>query len=144
MTTRLTKKNLVALRKIVESSLEGNLYEFNPKKPRLPLMVPSYSSEEVLEAIESLLSTNVTMGEKVFKFEEKFASYVGCKHGVMVNSGSSANLVAFSTLTNPMLTDALRPGFEGIIPSVTWSTTMFPINNCRGLPVLCDVEPVNF
>lgn len=142
--THLSKKNLVSLRKLVVKALADNLYEFDPKRPHLPLMVRSYSSEEVLEAIDSLLSTNVTMGEKVFKFEEKFASYIGCQHGIMVNSGSSANLVAFSALSNPMKNDAFRPGFEALIPAVTWSTTMFPINNCRGIPILCDVDPIDF
>jgi dTDP-4-amino-4,6-dideoxygalactose transaminase len=144
MVSMLDKKNLKVLRKIVVSSLKQNLYEFDPKKPSLPLMVPQYSSEEVLEAIDTLLTTNVTMGEKVFKFEEKFASYIGSKNGIMVNSGSSANLVAFSVLSNPMTDRRTESGFEAIIPAVTWSTTMFPIATARGVPVLCDIDGETF
>ena len=137
-------KGLKSLSNFLEHSLRRNLYEFNPEKPWLPLMVPSYSSDEVLEAIDTLLSTNVTMGEKVFKFEEAFASYIGSRNAVMVNSGSSANLVALSTLTNPMMGGNLKAGFEAAIPAVTWPTTMFPINNCNGIPVLTDVDSVTF
>jgi CDP-6-deoxy-D-xylo-4-hexulose-3-dehydrase len=144
MSSANLRRTMKKLRKIVLRALQENLYEFDPKRPFLPLMAPSYSSEEVLEAIDSLLSTYVTMGEKVFAFEDKFASYIGCKNGVMVNSGSSANLVAFSTLSNPMLNDRFHARFEGIIPAVTWSTTMFPIDNCGGIPVLCDIDSKTF
>src|SRR5713101_1776218 len=76
--------------------------EFIPGKTRIPLTVPTYDSEEVVEALESLLSTWVSMGKKVKRFEEMFARYLGSKHAVMVNSGSSANLLALSVLTNTM------------------------------------------
>jgi CDP-6-deoxy-D-xylo-4-hexulose-3-dehydrase len=140
----ISKRNLSRLRKIVEATLERQLYTFDSKKPHIPLMIPSYASDEVLGAIDTLLSTQVTMGEKVFKFEEEFARYIGCKHGVMVNSGSSANLVAFSTLCNPLLKSSIKSPFEAIIPAVTWSTTLFPVINCGGKAVLCDVAPDTF
>lgn len=135
------KRHLVRIRDLIRALFKDGPYQFNPKRPFLPLMVPSYSVDEVMEAIDSMLSTNVTMGEKVFKFEDKFAAYVGRKEAIMVNSGSSANLVAYSSLSNPMAPGGgFRKGFEGIIPAVTWSTTMFPISNCGGIPVLCDVK----
>ena len=74
--------------------------DFIPGKTKIPLNVPSYNWEEACEAIETLLTTWVTMGKKVQTFEEMFARYVGVPHGVMVNSGSSANLLALSVLTN--------------------------------------------
>lgn len=112
---------------------------FVPGESRIPLNVPSYGPEEVIESLESLMSTWVTMGKKVRSFEEQFAGYLGTKHGLMVNSGSSANLVALSALTNPAFPDQIRPGDEIITPAVTWATTVFPIWNVGAMPVLADV-----
>src|SRR3990167_11311756 len=92
--------------------------EFVPGKTRIPLNVPTYGAPEVIEALDSLISTWVTMGKKVKTFEAMFAEYVGQKHGVMVNSGSSANLLALSALH-------LQPGDEVITPALTWATTVF-------------------
>lgn len=82
---------------------------------------------EEYEAIDSVVkSGNFTMGEKVKEFEEQFAKYVGSKYCVMVNSGSSANLLAVASLfycTN----NSLKYGDEVIVPAVSWSTTYFPL-----------------
>ncbi len=117
---------------------------FIPGVTKIKLIAPAYSYEEVNEAIDSLLSTRVTMGEKVKQFEQAFAAYIGVKHAVMVNSGSSANLLALTILTNPGINHPLRPGDEVITPAVTWSTTVFPIINCGAVPVLVDIDPSNF
>jgi CDP-6-deoxy-D-xylo-4-hexulose-3-dehydrase len=118
--------------------------EFVPGKTRIPLTVPTYGAEEVEEAIDSLLSTWVTMGIKVRKFEETFANYNDSKHAVMVNSGSSANLLALSVLTNPIVPDHIQKGSEIITPAVTWATTVYPIANVGCTPVLVDVDPRTF
>lgn len=118
--------------------------EFQPGKTRIPLSIPTFGWEEVWEALESLLTTRVTMGSKVRRFEEMFAEYIGVKHAVMVNSGSSANLLALSVLTNPLLKECLRPGDEVITPAVTWPTTVFPILNVGLVPVLVDVDLNSF
>lgn len=109
-------------------------------KTRIPLSVPSYGWEEAYEAIESVLSTYVTMGKKVKKFESLFAQYVGTRYAIMVNSGSSANLLALSILVNPLARNRIRTGDEIITPAVTWATTVFPIINCGAVPVLVDVN----
>lgn len=108
------------------------------------LSAPSYGWEEVNEALDSMLTTQVTMGKKVKQFERMFAEYVGVKYAVMVNSGSSANLLALSILTNPTLEDRIKAGDEVITPAVTWATTVFPIINCGAIPVLVDVDPFTF
>ena len=108
--------------------------------PRLPLHVPSYGADEVNEAIASLLTTQITMGEKVRRFETLWAEYLGVRHAVMVNSGSSANLVAAAVLVNPAFPDRLRPGDEVIVPAVAWSTTYYPLVNVGLVPVLVDVD----
>src|SRR2546428_2095646 len=119
-------------------------HEFVPGKTKIPLIVPSYGSDEVEEALESMLSTWVTMGKKVKRFEEMFAEYLGSKHAVMVNSGSSANLLTLSVLTNPLLQDRIMPRTEIITPAVTWATTVYPIANVGCTPVLVDVDPRTF
>src|SRR2546428_11390665 len=119
-------------------------HEFVPGKTKIPLIIPSYGADEVEEALESMLSTWVTMGKKVKRFEEMFAEYLGSKHAVMVNSGSSANLLTLSVLTNPLLQDRIMPRTEIITPAVTWATTVYPIANIGCTPVLVDVDPRTF
>ena len=111
-----------------------------PGEPRLPLHVPSYGADEVNEALDSLLSTRVTMGDKVRRFERLWAEYLGVAEAVMVNSGSSANLVAVSVLVNPAFPRPLAAGDEVIVPAVAWSTTYFPLVNAGLVPVLVDVD----
>ncbi len=114
--------------------------EFIPGKTRIPLTVPTYDAREVVEVLDSLLSTWVSMGKKVKHFEEMFAQYLGSKHAVMVNSGSSANLLAMSVLTNSMIPEFMPSGSEVITPAVTWVTTVYPIVNTGCIPVLVDVD----
>jgi len=71
--------------------------------------VPSYGADEVNEAVDCLLSTRVTMGDKVRAFEALWAEYLGVREAVMVNSGSSANLVAAAVLVNPAFPGRSRP-----------------------------------
>lgn len=104
---------------------------------RIPLSVPSYGQAEIAEALESMESTWLTMGKKVARFEAMFAEYIGVKHGIMVNSGSSANLLALSAL-------GLKPGGEVITPALTWATTVWPIFQVGAVPVLVDVDPETF
>jgi len=84
------------------------------------------------------------MGEKVKQFESMFAEYIGTRFVTMVNSGSSANLLALSILTNPLPEKKLKPGDEVITPALTWATTVFPIINCGLVPVLVDVDLETF
>ncbi|MBI3939303.1 MAG: DegT/DnrJ/EryC1/StrS family aminotransferase [Acidobacteria bacterium] len=116
------------------------LFEAQKVVRGIPLIDCPYGSEEVCEALDSLLSTRVTMGAKVRRFEEEFASYLGVKRAVMVNSGSSANLVALSVLASPLVKNPIKPGDEVIVPAVTWSTSIWPIINVGAVPVLVDVE----
>ena len=109
-------------------------------KPRLPLHVASYGADEANEAIESLLSTRVTMGDKVRRFEALWAEYLGVAEAVMVNSGSSANLVAAAALVNSAFPRPLVAGDEVIVPAVAWSTTYFPLVNVGLVPVLVDID----
>ncbi len=137
-------QTLDKIRPLIRDHFKNQKQEFVPGKTRIPLNIPTYNSEEVEEALESLLSTWVTMGSKVRKFEEAYAQYNGSKHAVMVNSGSSANLLALSVLTNPILKDPVPKGSEIITPAVTWATTVYPISDVGCTPVLVDVDPKTF
>lgn len=129
---------------LVKNYFENISYNFEPGKTKIPLAVPSYDHEEVEESIHSLLNTWVTMGNKVKLFEEKFAKYIGTKHAIMVNSGSSANLLALAILTNPSFSKRLNFGDEVITPALTWSTTVYPMVNNGLKPVFVDVDPFTF
>ncbi len=111
--------------------------EFVPGKTKIPLNVTSYGVEEVVEALDSLTSGWVTMGKKVAKFERAWADYIGVRHAIMTNSGSSANLIALSVLRQQ------RSG-EIITPALTWATTVFPIAQAGFTPVLVDVDPTTY
>jgi CDP-6-deoxy-D-xylo-4-hexulose-3-dehydrase len=129
---------------LVKKYFENNSYNFVSGKTKIPLAVPSYNHEEVTEAIDSLLSTMVTMGNKVKQFEKKFAKYTGRKYAIMVNSGSSANLLSLAILTNPKFSKKLNSGDEVITPALTWSTTVYPMVNNGLKPVFVDVDPETF
>ncbi|MSQ03951.1 MAG: DegT/DnrJ/EryC1/StrS family aminotransferase [Myxococcales bacterium] len=103
-----------------------------------PLVLAPYGADEVLGALDSLLSTRVTMGDKVRAFEAEWAAFCGGTHGVMVNSGSSAVLLMLAAMLE---TGRLQPGDEVLCPAVTWSTSLFPIAQCGLVPVLVDVDP---
>lgn len=102
-------------------------------------MVPQFGPEEIEAALAVLLSGRVTMGRNVEAFERRFARYLGVSHAVMVNSGSSANLLALSLLGLEK-DRPLRPGDEVVTPAVTWATTVYPIAQVGCVPVLVDVE----
>jgi len=86
----------------------------------------SWGPEEIAAIHRVIESNRFSMGPEVAAFQEAFADYFGSRHAVMVNSGSSANLIAVASLcfrsANP-----LQRGDEVIVPSVAWSTTYFPL-----------------
>jgi CDP-6-deoxy-D-xylo-4-hexulose-3-dehydrase len=131
----------------IESEIAALVEEYfsipGPEETReCPLAVPLYGAEEVTMALGSLLSQNVTMGARVRQFEEAFAELVGTRHAVMVNSGSSANLLALSAVASPTVPGGLRRGDEVIVPAVTWPTTVTPILQHGCVPVFVDIDPV--
>ena len=89
---------------------------------RYPLSCDTWDEQE-LEAIQSVIkSGRYTMGPQVKKFEQEFAEYFRCKDAVMVNSGSSANLLMIA-----LLKLKYKKGGNIIVPAVSWSTTFFPL-----------------
>lgn len=98
-------------------------------------------ADDVVQMINSLLTRKFTMGEQVEAFEKKFAEYVGAKHALMVNSGSSANLIAISALSNYQRRTGLGPGDEVLVPALCWSTSLFPLIQNNLTPVFVDINP---
>lgn len=95
---------------------------------KFPLAAATWGHEEQAAIQEVIASGMFTMGAKVLTFEYDFAKYVGSQHCVMVNSGSSANLLMIAALfytQNPKL--KLKRGDEIIVPAVSWSTTYYPL-----------------
>lgn len=114
----------------------------NSLMSKIPLTFDSIGTEEKSAAIEVLNSGRYTMGEKVTAFEGVFADYVGAKNCVMVNSGSSANLLLASSLIHGIAKDNfLVPGDEVLLPALLWPTTLWPIKQLGLTPVFVDVCP---
>ncbi|MDE2258728.1 MAG: DegT/DnrJ/EryC1/StrS family aminotransferase [Betaproteobacteria bacterium] len=93
-----------------------------------PLATSTWNKAEY-DAMQRVIASGMfTMGPNVLEFEKRFAEYIGSDYCVMVNSGSSANLLMVAALSfskNPSL--KLKPGDEVIVPAVSWSTTYFPL-----------------
>ncbi len=108
--------------------------------PQLELVRSSYDEDEILAAIDVILDDRMTMGPQVAAFESEWSAYLPAPFSVMVNSGSSANLMMLSALAFPGGRDHLRPGDEVIVPAVAWSTSLFPIAQVGCIPVLVDID----
>jgi CDP-6-deoxy-D-xylo-4-hexulose-3-dehydrase len=108
----------------------------------VPLSEPTFGVDEILEAIDSLTSGQVTYGSKVKAFESAFARYCGCAGAVSTNSGSSANLVALMSVLDPESArrNNRRRSGKVLVPAVSWSTSVFPILDAGLTPVLVDID----
>lgn len=107
-----------------------------------PLAANPWGEEERAAAIAVINSGRLTMGEKVREFEQAFAQYVGARHAVMVNSGSSANLLAIATLeAHEYLKDGrVIDEDEALVPAIAWPTTYAPLQQHRLSLRVVDVD----
>lgn len=113
--------------------------------PRIPLNASTFDEDEIEAACAVLRSGFVTMGKLCREFEAAFEKQLGVRNALFVNSGSSANLLAFFAIANHAVPlrggrRRLEPGAEVIVPAVTWSTTIWPIVQAGGVPVLVDSD----
>ena len=112
---------------------------------RIPLALASLTESDVSEAISVLKSGNLTMGNKVLEFENRMARYLKVDHFVMVNSGSSANLLIFEYLLRSSdRKKRLRKGDGVLVPAIAWPTTVWPIIQLGLRPVFVDVDRETF
>lgn len=99
-----------------------------------------YGEEEMVNLVDSSLEFWLTSGRYTDKFEKEFGEFLGVKSVALVNSGSSANLLAFMALTSPLLGDrAIRRGDEVITVAAGFPTTVTPIINYGAVPVFVDI-----
>ena len=101
----------------------------------------NYDSDEMVNLVDASLDFWLTSGRYTDRFEAGLAAYLGVETALFVNSGSSANLIAFSSLTSPKLKDRrVRPGDEVVTVAAGFPTTVNPILQNRAVPVFVDVE----
>ena len=110
------------------------------KKFKYPLLSNAFSKSDISCGIKVLKSKRITMSKITKNFEKQFAKKIGCKYALMTNSGSSANLLAISSIVNPLFKKKLKANDEVIIPAVCWSTSLWPIVQNNLKPVFVDVE----
>ena len=107
---------------------------------RIPYASRVYDSAEMVTLVDSALECWLTAGRYTAKFEKDFAKYLGVRFCALVNSGSSANLLAFATLTSPLLGDRrILRGDEVITVAAGFPTTVTPILQYGAVPVFVDV-----
>lgn len=107
---------------------------------RIPYASRVYDHDEMVNLVDAALEFWLTSGRYTDSFEKKLADYLGVKFCSLVNSGSSANLLAFMTLTSPLLKDrAIKRGDEVITVAAGFPTTVTPIIQYGAIPVFVDV-----
>ncbi len=115
--------------------------QFIPGETPIPVAGRVFDSAEMQSLVDSALDFWLTTGRFAAQFEEQFARFMGMRSAVLVNSGSSANLVALAALTSAKLGKrALKPGDEVITVAAGFPTTVNPIIQCGLIPVFVDIE----
>ena len=115
------------------NSLIGKRYKYD-------LLENGFSNDDISIGKKVLSSKRITMASYTRKFELVFARKLGAKYALMVNSGSSAVLLAFALLTNVKRKRRLKKNDEVLVPAVCWSTTFWPIVQCGLKPKFIDVD----
>ncbi len=114
---------------------------FVPGESAVPVSGRVFGANEISLLVDSSLDFWLTTGRYSDQFEQKFASYMGLRHALLCNSGSSANLLALSAFTSPKLGEQrLKPGDEVITVAAGFPTTVNPILQNGLVPVFVDIE----
>jgi CDP-6-deoxy-D-xylo-4-hexulose-3-dehydrase len=114
---------------------------FTPGSDPVPVSGPVFDADELVALVDSALDFWLTMGRKAEELQRLLAGYLGVRHAILTNSGSSANLLALSALTSQKLGDLrLRPGDEVITLAAGFPTTVNPILQNGLVPVFVDVD----
>jgi CDP-6-deoxy-D-xylo-4-hexulose-3-dehydrase len=115
--------------------------EIIPGVSYIPVSGKVIDEDDVLWGIESMMDAWLTAGRFSLKLEKELAKYFGSRYSFLVNSGSSANLLAFYALTSPKLGDrAIKPGDEVITVAAGFPTTINPLIQFGCIPVFVDVD----
>ncbi len=114
---------------------------FVPGVSPVPVSGKVFDETELINGVEAVLDGWWTEGRFAQEFEKEFASFLGVRYVSLVNSGSSANLVAFSALTSHVFgARAIKPGDEVIVAATSFPTTVNPIIQNRCIPVFVDSD----
>ena len=141
--TRTPAQLRAAIADLVEqyAALQYAPKPFVPGVTAVPVSGKVMGAQELKFMVEASLDGWLTTGRFNAAFEERLARFLGVKHAITVNSGSSANLVAFSTLTSPRLGErAIKAGDEVIGVAAGFPTTVNPILQFGAVPVFVDVD----
>tara|TARA_B100000700_G_scaffold269924_1_gene311624 strand:- start:3311 stop:4483 length:1173 start_codon:yes stop_codon:yes gene_type:complete len=112
---------------------------------KYPLVDYPFSKNDINSGRKILsMGKFITMNKVTRQFEKRFAKYLGVKYALMVNSGSSANLLALFALINPKAKKRVKSQDECIIPTICWSTSLWPIIQAGLKPVFVDVDLKTF
>jgi CDP-6-deoxy-D-xylo-4-hexulose-3-dehydrase len=115
--------------------------EFIPGTTPVPVAGRVFDSSELQHLVDSSLDFWLTTGRFAERFEKEFATFIGRRFSVLVNSGSSANLLALSALTSPKLGDhRLQRGDEVITVAAGFPTTVNPVVQCGLVPIFIDIH----
>ncbi len=120
--------------------LRENKREFIPGKTKIHYAGRVYDEKEMQAIIKSALDFHLTLGKEGQAFTAAFQEYMGMRHALVTNSGSSANLLAMSALCSKNIPKPLMPGDEVITTALTFPTTLNPILQNGLIPVFVDVE----
>lgn len=137
---RLEQIKIEIFEKISEYYKAKGHEKFVPGKSRISYAGAIFDDREVISVVDSLLSGWFGLGSKAREFTKRFSEYLGVFKTILVNSGSSANLLALTSLTSNKLDRPIRKGEEVITPAVTFPTTVNPIIQNSLTPVLVDVD----
>ena len=113
---------------------------FRPGQTKIPYAGRVFDEREMKAAAKAVLDFWLTLGPYADDFEAKLKSFLGVSDAILVNSGSSADLLAISTLCSRELEGHLSPGDEVITPAVTFPTTVAPLVQNNLVPVFVDCE----
>ena len=129
----LEQLKTIAAKRVKQTIIPGQNY--------IPVTGKVLDAEDLLHSVDASLDGWLTTGPYGEQFEKEFASYFGSKTSLLVNSGSSANLLAFYTLTSPNLKERqIKPGDEIITVAAGFPTTVNPMIQYGCIPVFLDVE----
>ncbi len=124
---------------IAKSALQKK--EFIPEKSKVPISGKVFDEKELINGIKSILDCWWTEGDYTEKFKLKLSSFLSIQYIIPVNSGSSANLLAFSALTSHMVKERrIMPGEEVICVAASFPTTINPVIQHGCIPVFLDVD----
>jgi len=124
-----------------EVAIKNTIQNIIPGQSYIPVTGKVLDEEDILMGVDAALDGWLTAGRFASEFEQVFAQYFGAHKALLVNSGSSANLVAFYALTSPKLGErAIKPGDEVITVAAGFPTTVNPIIQFGAVPVFIDVD----